>query len=396
MAIRIRTATPDDFIRMFRMDSAAFGFPITDEDVARQKPLLPFERFRLAIDGDDLVGQAGSFSFELTLPGRGRIPIGGTTWVTVATTHRRRGLLGRLLAAIHDDMSQRGDAAAALIASEGGIYERFGYGVATRFRAVTIDRRAVRFRDEFVPERGTVRLVDPADHVDDFQRLFDRYRRQRVGEISRSPAWTAMRVADAGSEARAALHRDGFAIWKLTADWGDGEPNHEIRVLDFAAATPEAHRALWHVLLSTDLVGPVRNRLAVSLDDPLPHFLTDPRAVRTDALVDLLWVRPSDIGAAFGARRYRTADDIVVAVADGGGDERWRIEGGPDGARASRVRRRPDLTATRAALGALLLGGVSAASLAAGGRIEARRRADLTRADLFFGWEPMAHCSTSF
>ena len=68
----------------------------------------------------------------MTLPGGAAVPTGGVTWVSVAVTHRRQGLLGRLLEATHEDIDGRGEPLAALTASEGGIYERFGYGIASR------------------------------------------------------------------------------------------------------------------------------------------------------------------------------------------------------------------------------------------------------------------------
>ena len=50
--------------------------------------------------------------------------------------------------AVHADIDARGEPLAALTASEGGIYERFGYGVATLRRITMIDRR----RAELAPE----------------------------------------------------------------------------------------------------------------------------------------------------------------------------------------------------------------------------------------------------
>ncbi|MFT3852789.1 MAG: GNAT family N-acetyltransferase [Ilumatobacteraceae bacterium] len=44
----------------------------------------------------------------------------------VAATHRRQGLLRRLMDACHDDIDARREPVAMLFASEGGIYERFG------------------------------------------------------------------------------------------------------------------------------------------------------------------------------------------------------------------------------------------------------------------------------
>ncbi len=157
----------------------------------------------------------------------------GMTWVSVAPTHRRQGLLRRLVDAVHADADERGEPMAGLQASEAAIYERFGYGAATRWRHVEIDRRRVQIAEAFRPGPGGITMIDPLEH----------------------------------------------------------------------------------------------------------------------------------------------------------------IEGGPDGASASSTDSEPDLSMTRAAMGALVLGGVTATELAAAGRLAGD---DFARADVFFGWSPTPHCTTTF
>ena len=154
-----------------------------------------------------------------------------------------------------------------------------------------------------------------------------------------------------------------------------------------APVTAEAHAALWHTVLTTDLVGPVRT-YAMPLDDPLPSLLTDQRLVRTTDLNDNVWCNVRDVPGCFGARGYGTDDDVVVEV-DG---TRWRI----GAAGVSRVRTRPDLVTDRAGLGALLLGGVAPTQLVAGRRLEARNAAALRRADALFVVHPAPYCQTGF
>ncbi|NNE10643.1 MAG: GNAT family N-acetyltransferase, partial [Ilumatobacter sp.] len=99
------------------------------------------------------------------------------------------------------------------------------------------------------------------------------------------------------------------------------------------------------------------------------------------------------------ARTYATDDELVLDIDlgdDDGGVERWRVSGGPDGAQAKRVRKKPDLTLDRASLGAIYLGGVRPSSLARAGRLEARNADVLRRADLFFLADRLPHCSTGF
>jgi predicted acetyltransferase len=387
MAVRIRPPAEADVLAMYRTDGTAFGSQWKPEDIARTRPTIELDRFRIAVDGDDVVGTAGSFGLEMTVPGGGTLPTGGVTWVSCAVTHRRQGVLRSLMEAIHDDIDARDEPLAALGASEGGIYERFGYGVASLRRAVEIDRRRAQLRREYQPPPGSVRLVHPDQAVELFLPRWERVRRVRPGEISRDEAWMRMLVTDVAATAAFAVHDDGFAVWKTEPQWHTGHPAHEVWLNDLAAATPEAHAALWHTLLSLDLTGPIRS-LVVPIDDALPYLLTDRRALRTTVVNDGLWLNLRDIKRCFEARTYGTDDDVVVE-ADA---VRWRIGGGG----CTRVRSRPDLQTDHASLSALLLGGVRPSALVAGRRMTARDTDALRRADALFTSSPEPYCQTGF
>ncbi|MGN6441246.1 MAG: GNAT family N-acetyltransferase, partial [Arthrobacter sp.] len=61
------------------------------------------------------------------------------TAVTVRTSHRRRGLLRRMMSEELELARREGLAMAALTASEASIYSRFGFGVATREQSIKVD-----------------------------------------------------------------------------------------------------------------------------------------------------------------------------------------------------------------------------------------------------------------
>ncbi len=396
-SVDIRVATADDFEAMATFDGTAFGEQWKDELRSLAKATLDFERFRVAFDGDTLVGVAGIYSREVTVPGGGQVRFGGVTWVAVAPTHRRQRLLTRFMAELHDDIDRRGEPIAMLTASEGSIYERFGYGIASYLRVVEIDRRRVQVQPQFRPPAGSVRmstLDDPA-----IPAIYDRYRKHRIGEIDRTPEGEAMFRAMNGPGASTAIHADGFAIWKVKANWNAGHPAHELELLDVIAITPEAHAALWHTILSVDLVGPIGGYRSVSLDDALPYIVDDQRAIRTTNLNDMLWVHIRDVGAALYARTYGTADEMVIEVElqdqDDTRTERWLVSGDAADAEVTKVRSRPDLVMNRAALGAIYLGGVRPSTLARVGRISGHPDA-IRRADAFFMADRLPHCTTGF
>ena len=392
--IDIRVATDDDFAPMLAFDGMAFGDPWPENMKEPARATLDLDRFRVATDGDSLVGTAGIFSQEVTVPGGSQVPSGGVTWVAVAPTHRRQGLLRRLIAELHDDIDRRSEPIAMLTASEGGIYERFGYGVASYERVIEIDRRRTAVRPEFRPEVGDVvmtTLDDPA-----LPEIFDRYRKQVIGEIDRSAARDALVKAHHGAGVSVARHADGFASWKVKSNWNDGHPAFALDIIDLVAATPVAHAALWHTVLSVDLVGPITSSRAATIDDTLPYIVDDQRAIRTTNVNDMLWVHLRDPRAALAARTYSTDDRLIVEVELGDHAERLRIDGDPEGAEVKKVRSRPDLTMTSAALGSIYLGGVRPSTLARAGRLDAKNVDVLRRADAFFMAERLPHCITGF
>jgi predicted acetyltransferase len=397
MPITFRTATESDWPSICYADGRGFGFAYTPEQVERARPIHDVSRFELAFDGKEIVAIVGAYSLNVTLPGGGQLPMGGLTWVSTAATHRRQGLLTQLMARSMDDIDRRGEPVAMLGASEAGIYERFGFGVATQVRVTEIDRRLVQLRPEFRPRRGSVRFVDGDAAQQHMVEVWSRFHRLRSGEVDRSEAWHRFlfeqRAMPQGSMSASfyLAHRDGFAVYRIEEHWNEGRPAHKLRILELVAVTGDAHAALWHTLLGIDLVGVIASR-QVPIDDPLPYLLTDPRALQTIALNDGVWVNVRNVAACFSARRYCVVDRLVVDI-DG---DRWAIDGGPDGASCRRVRTRPDLVTDRASVGALLLGGVRPSALAAGRRLEARSSDALRRADAFFLTAPVPHCQTLY
>ena len=148
---------------MARADARGFGWIPTQQQIDERRPLIDLERFRIAADGGRIVGIVGSFAFDVTVPGGTTIPTSGVTWVAVAATHRRRGILTELMGRVHADAADRGDPVATLFASEGGIYERFGYGIASTMRFVDIDRPSARLRPDLPIDRDSVRYVEGDD-----------------------------------------------------------------------------------------------------------------------------------------------------------------------------------------------------------------------------------------
>src|SRR5436853_6757626 len=119
----------DELARAFYAIGQYFGRFPDEEMLDRWTQLLELERMHAAFDGDEIVGGAGAYTYDFTVPG-GSLPCGGVTVVGVYPTHRRRGALRAMMDAQLRDIHERGEPIAALWASEETIYGRFGYGLA--------------------------------------------------------------------------------------------------------------------------------------------------------------------------------------------------------------------------------------------------------------------------
>ncbi len=116
------------------------------------------------------------------------MPTAGVTVVGVLPTHRRRGILRELMRAQLDDIHDRGEPLAALWASEGSIYGRFGYGLSSLCGDMEIQRTDTAFVRP-VDWGGTSTLVDKDAALRLFPPVYDRVQAATPGMFSRSRDW---------------------------------------------------------------------------------------------------------------------------------------------------------------------------------------------------------------
>ncbi|HEY2041635.1 MAG TPA: GNAT family N-acetyltransferase [Jatrophihabitans sp.] len=384
MDITIRTATPDDLSEIGRVDGASFGAQYSEQELSETFEGVDLERFFVACDGDAIAGIAGDYPFTMTVPG-GSLEVPGVTWVSVAPTYRRRGILRQMMEFQLHGYAERGVPVAILTASEGAIYRRFGYGAATSIRKTVVDRRRAVLSRPADP--GEVRLAKPAEARAVLPALHERWRAQVPGAVSRNDSWWDHLFRDREYQRGGMsgkfylLHDEGYVAYRVKADWGSSAPNHTCWITDYAPVTPRAHAALWQVLLGMDLFGVIET-YQIPVDDPLPFLITDYRQVQTTAVNDGIWLRPIDVAAMLSSRTYGVEIDAVVEVTDPMfGDARYQLRGGPDGATCQRTEASIDVSLTADALGSVYLGGNRARTLAAAGAIHADDDATLDRFD---------------
>jgi predicted acetyltransferase len=368
--MELRPATRDEFDDFSRAVLSAFHQEFSDADRERYERIDEPERSLAWFDDGRIVATAGAFTRELTVPGA-IVPCAAVTAVAVVATHRRRGLLTAMMRRQLEDLRARGDAVAALWASEGGISGRVGYGIAARAARLVARRPGARLAG--APAAGEPLRAGPAgEHVEAMRAVHERVVPRRPGMLGRPGPWWRDRLNDPESlrhgaqPLQAVLVEDGYALYAVRPDSGDDGPEGDVRVRELVAATPDAHARLWAFLLDQDLTRTITWRLA-PVDEPLWLALSDPRAVRM-TLTDGLWTRLVDVAAALSARTYALDADVVIAVADDfcpWNTARYRLSAGG----CERTQAPADLELDVSSLAAAYLGGTTLRSLAAAGRV---------------------------
>jgi predicted acetyltransferase len=405
MSVVIRPMVDGDVEAMVRSDFRSFGVGPTEVskgiDRVRNGGMEP-DRFVVADDGGTIVGTGSALTMSLTVPGGGEVPMSGVTWISVAATHRRQGVMRRVMDDLVVDARRRGEFACGLLASEGSIYGNVGYGPATRWRTTEIETRRVRWTTE--RPGGRFRYVEPEDVLEVLPPVHDRVRAARVGELSRSDAWwRSHTVSGLESITAYVVYEDeagvdqAYAAYKVDQRWNGAFPGHLLEVVYGGAATTSAHLALWRFLTEIDLVSVVTTE-ALSFDDVLQWHMADARFLHTTDVSDMLWLRLLDVAGFLSARRYPVADELVIEVV--GGDEgvpgRWRLAGGPDGAKCEKTGDTPDVSLSSKDLASISMGGYSARPLGAAGRIVEQTAGAIDRLAEMFRWDPLPYCATNF
>lgn len=328
------------------------------------------------------------------------------TAVTVRATHRRRGLLRRMITEDLVRARRSGRPMAALTASEATIYGRFGFGAATFTRRIEVDT-SPKFALDTAPA-GTVEVAEAGVLLDLAPQVFKAFHARTLGSVGRQDAYRhrvsgswSYEKPEGDKAVRAALHYDadgtvdGYVSYKF-AGW-ERSPQ-TLKVIDLIAASDDAYLGLWQYLASVDLVDRVTYDVAPE-QDPLPWAMRDARGYKVTGRDDVLWLRVLDPVTALEGRHYEGDGALAVSVRDqlGIADGTYRIEAAGGKAKVERLAggSAADVDLDVSALGSLYLGSARASDLAAAGRIRGTRDS-VEALDRLFSTSRQPFCSTHF
>ena len=388
------------------LQSVARGFQDgerTDEQVSSSRDRSGYRRLTGVYDpagpmADAPVATIASWLGELTVPGGAAIPSCAISAVTVAPTHRRRGVARAMLEGELRAAQAAGIPMAMLTVSESPLYGRYGFAPAAASTSWQIETKRAAWigpqpagRIDFVT-RERVRELLPSLH--------ERVRHRFPGEIDVPGShWDGFAgtnpAAEKVGEKRAVQYTDAAGEVRGAAVYAVRE-NHDdftkatVTVHYLLAETDDAYAALWRFLLELDLVAEVHAG-ELSIDEPLLWMIADQRAAKV-TVRDHQYVRIIDVVACLEARRYGAAGTLVLDVSDpiGLSTGRYLLEVGDAG--VGRVTALADGEAPAGAvevalgiteLSATYLGAVSPATLVAAGRVETTDAATAARV---LGW----------
>jgi predicted acetyltransferase len=394
--VQIRSTTSQDLDLFLDTVHTAFGrFKETPDENGGGVfwSAIEIDRGVLAETEGKAIGTATAYSFELTLPGEALAPAAGITSVSVLPTHRRQGVLTAMMRFQLAELRERGEFLSVLLATEGTIYGRFGYGQATYSRHMTVQRGQGAFRTE-PATAGSIEVLKRSETTEIMEEVYDRYRRTQPGALSRPHRWWAL-GAGMPPVARApryvAVHRDadgvpdGYASYSLD--------NGTLTIDETITGDDVVFAALARFALDHDLVTEVKFK-HLPTGHPLPLQLADFAAGQMSSDMDWLWVRLLDVPRALTARGYLGDGELVLDVDDPflGEHGRYLLSVRDGRAECAVTDREPDLSLDVRDLGSVYLGGTAPSTLIRAGHIRAHSAKAAENADALFRSERPPHC----
>jgi predicted acetyltransferase len=401
LTVEVRVCAPDEVGRALEPIWHYFGGRAEPEDVERLSTILPAERVHAAFEDGAVVGGAGAYLFETTVPGGAQVPTAGVMAVGVLPTHRRRGVLTQLMRRQLADAHARGEPLATLYASEGAIYPRFGYGLASLSGDIELPKEhAVLWDDEPL---GQARLVDTEEEVLELlPGIYDRVQAETVGMFTRTQDWWRVRRLarrsgrPGGEQMRVVIELDGtleaYALYRLNFAAEHMISGTTLEISEALGTSPRALAAIWRYLLGIDWVAKI-SAYWLPLDHPLLLWLREPRRMRY-SVAEAVWVRLVDVGAALAARELGEGA-VVLDVRDEfcpWNQARWRVAAES----VDRTTAEADLRLDVNELGSVYLGGFTFDQLHRAERLEELKEGAVARADELFRTERQPWCPELF
>lgn len=282
----------------------------TDE---RRRRMWSFGERRGMFEGDDLLACCTHIEFTVRLRGEW-VPMAGLSGVASAPGHRRRGVVGEMIAESLAEYRERGWPIAALRPFEYDFYARYGWKTGCRYRTATVEPSALSVAAAAVS--GTFRRVEPDEYAV-LKPVFEAWLGGVTLATRRSDDWWRDRVFQSyESELFCyAWEREGDPRGYLIYRIRDGDDGRELRVHEMAHADHEAYLNLLRFCYNHDSQVS-RVELSGYAHDRLLDVVTDRDAIEVGVAAGQM-VRIVDVPTALEAAPYGVdSAALTIAVTD--------------------------------------------------------------------------------
>lgn len=403
MAVEIRACLPAEMSAY----NAVVNYVFADPGISPTGELETAPEWTTAgfVDGR-VVSSFCAFPFTVRWNGE-PVPTAGVSQVGTLPGYRRRGILRQIMTQAFGEMRDRKQPVAILWASMAAIYQRFGYGLASRQVAYTFDPRSAGLQEPF-DTPGQVSLETPEEAYGTIKQVYVQWATPRTLAIHRSRAlWQAstLRPPKKDQPLFVAVYRDttgeprGYCVYSTSeAHLPTPGPDQVMNIQDFVALDLEAWKSLWLYVCAHDLVREVRAIGPFGEDDPAMHVLMEPRMLSRH-VSDGIWLRMVDVEPALAARGYSARGEVVIEVADElcpWNAGRYLVQSDGRRAEVSRTNRPPDIATGPNGLASLYAGAQTATALARAGRVSVANDAAGRAVDDLFRTAYQPHCPDSF
>lgn len=410
MSWEIRTASEGDRLaEVLRTVESVFGEEVADHEIETKRRTIDSERVIYVEEDGEIIAGGGAYTFRSSVPG-GMLPTAGVTLIGVLPSHRRRGILRAMMQHQVNDVHDRGEPIATLWASEGSIYGRFGYGLASVQAWIDIEQSRGVFVDDPGP-RGRVRMVQLEKGLDVVRPIYERATARTPGMFERSTAWWERRILSDPKEWRDGASPKYLAVWeeddsprayamyRIETGWSHAGPIGSVQLWELLADDGSALREMWRFMFGIDLVDRVKSRfMNVPVDSPLLLMLLEPARLRATAS-DGLWLRVVDVKAALEGRTYSADGEVVFEVRDAmcpWNDGSWSLVTRDGRAEVARTERESQISLYASALGAAYLGTFTFTELRNAGRLDASDPGAVATANALFRTDVAPYCAEIF
>lgn len=320
-----RTATDDDFDRVFDLGRQAFNLPGSARERARED--FGPDQVRVLEDGGRIVATLRIHRFAHVWGGR-PVAAAGIGGVAVPAESRGRGYASTLMHETLRELRDDGAILSSLYPATVPIYHAAGYG----FGGI---RTLWRTDLALLPTRGSldVEVFEP-DALDEVVACYDEVAATNDGMLTRDRAWWTKRVMtsvwEEGEPYRYAVREDGrvtgYIVYRLERSKDDWRATLACR--DLMWTTPAAGRALLALAAMHRSTG-YRISWVGPPTEPLANLMTEDHP---EVDFRMRWMlRLVDVPAAIESRGYppHVETAITIAVEDPvlpGNAGAWRIE----------------------------------------------------------------------